>query len=90
MGNNFKCFQEDGEPITLVFDCVSLGTHEIKTYDGVRLKNVLRQLSKRINVSVSQIDQVLYLYTVLDKNRKIREFGIPSGGVLSIKFKKDY
>ena len=89
MGNNLKCFQEERETITLVFDCVSLGTHEIKTYDGVRIKNVLRTLSKRINVNVSQIDQILYSYLSLDKNRKIREYNIPSGGVISVKFKKD-
>lgn len=86
---NLHCFQEDGEPIIIVFDCVSLGTHEIKTYDGVRIKNALRLLSKRINVNVSQIDEVSYMYTVLDKNRKIREYNIPSGGVLNVKFKKD-
>ena len=90
MGNSTKCFTESGEPIILVFDCLSLGTHEIKTYDEVRIKDVLKQLSKRINMNVSQIENVYYQYTPLDKNKKIKLYGIPSGGVIDVKFKKDY
>ena len=78
---------DEGNPIVLVFDCISLGTHEIQTGDEVKLKDVLKRLSKIINTPVSKIDKVLYNYSPLDKNQKIKDLGIPSGGVLQVKFK---
>ena len=76
---------DQGNPIQLVFDCVSLGTHEINTYDGVKLKNVLKTLSKRINTPVKQIGDVSYNYSALNKNCTLSELGLKSGAVLSVK-----
>ena len=81
MGNS-----DDGEPIVLVFDCISLGTHEIQTTDGTKLKKVVKRLSKRINTPMSQIKNVQYSYNPLDQNRTIRELGLKSGSVLQVKF----
>ncbi len=80
MGNDI------GNPIMLVFDCISLGTHEIQTGDEVKLKNVLKRLSKIINTPVSKIANVLYNYSPLDKNQKIKDLGLPSGAVIQVKF----
>ena len=82
MGNT-----DSGNPIVLVFDCVSLGTHEIQTTDGLKLKDVLKRLSKRINTSVSKIGDVKYNYSPLDKNRTISELGLKSGSVMLVNFK---
>ena len=53
MGN---CGRDDGKPILLVFDCLSYGTHEITTMDGLKLKKPL--LNKfRILSSYSDSDE---------------------------------
>ena len=77
---------EEGNPIVLVFDCISLGTHEIQTGDEVKLKKVLKRLSKIINTRASKIANALYNYSPLDKNQKIKDLGLPSGAVIQIKF----
>ena len=82
MGNSNK-----ENPILLVFDCISLGTHEIQTTDQVKLKKVLERLSKRINTPLSKIGDVKYNYSPLDKNRKISELGLRSGAVIQVNFK---
>ena len=82
MGNS-----DNGNPILLVFDCISLGTHEIQTTDGVKLKNVLKRLSKRINTPISKIGDVKYNYSPLNKNEKIYELGLKSGAVIQVNFK---
>ena len=81
------CAYEEGEPIILVFDCISFGKHEIKTCDGVKLKRALDILSKRINIPSSKIKTVLYQYTELNKNTLIKYLGLSSGAVLTVKFK---
>ncbi len=82
MGNS-----DNGNPILLVFDCISLGTHEIQTTDGVKLKNVLKRLSKRVNTPISKIGDVKYNYSPLNKNAKIYELGLKSGAVIQVNFK---
>ncbi len=77
---------DEGNPIVLVFDCIALGTHEIQTGDEVKLKKVLKRLSKIINTPVTKISSALYNYSPLDKNQKIKDLGVPSGGVIQIKF----
>ena len=77
---------EEGNPIVLVFDCISLGTHEIQTGDEVKWKKVLKRLSKIINTPASKIANALYNYSPLDKNQKIKDLGLPSGAVIQIKF----
>ena len=77
---------ESGTPIMLVFDCISLGTHEIQTTDGTKLKKVVERLSKRINTPMSQIKNVQYNYSPLPLNSKISELGLKSGAVLQVKF----
>lgn len=64
MGNDI------GNPIVLVFDCISLGTHEIQTGDEVKLKNVLKRLSKIINTPVSKIANALYNIAKRSTSRK--------------------
>ena len=81
------CAYNEGAPITLVFDCISLGTHEIETKDLVRLKRVIEELSKIIKIPSSKIKNVLYQYQILDKHRTIKEMGLPSGAVLMVKLK---
>ena len=81
------CAFDEGYPITLVFDCISLGIHEIKTKDGLRLKRILENLSKIIQIPTSKIGNVLYLYEALDKNKTIKELGLASGSVLIVKLK---
>ena len=81
------CAYNEGNPITLVFDCISFGTHEIETKDLVRLKRVLKELSKIIKIPTSKIKNVLYQYQILDKRRTIKEMGLPSGAVLMVKLK---
>ena len=81
------CCVEEGEPTTLVFDCISFGKHEIEINDGLKLKNALGLLSKRINVSTSRMSEVYYDYNNLDKNKKIKELNLPPGSVLMVKFK---
>ena len=82
MGN---CGCDEGKPILLVFDCLSFGTHEITTMDGLRLKKVLGELSRRIRVPESRIGDVLYKYSPLDKSSKIKDLHIPTGSVLNVK-----
>ena len=76
---------DEGKPILLVFDCMSFGTHEIFTKDGVKLKKPLEELSRRIRLPQSRIGGVLYNYELLNKNRKIRELNLPTGAVLTVK-----
>ena len=85
MGN---CGSDEGKPILLVFDCISFGTHEIKTMDGLKLKNVVDELAKRINVPSRYIGDILYKYDTLDKYKKIRDLNIPYGAILIVKFSK--
>ena len=83
MGN---CGSDDGRPIVLVFDCISLGTHEISTMDGLKLKKAVDELARRLNVPSYYIKDVLYKYTLLDKYSKIRDLNLPDGAVLNVKF----
>ena len=76
---------DEGKPILLVFDCMSYGTHEIVTKDGVKLKQPLEELSRRIRVRQSRIGDVLYKYEPLNKHRKIRELNLPTGAVITVK-----
>ena len=79
----------EGNSILLIFDCIGKGRHEINTFDGLTLNTVLKRLSKRINTPVSEIGNILYNYDVIDKSRTIRELNLPSGAVISVKFKED-
>ena len=81
---------DHGNPIMLVFDCISLGKHEIQTYDGYKLKTVLKTLSKRINTPVSKIASVNYNYSPLNNNSTISQLGLNSGAVLQVKFKDNF
>ena len=85
MGN---CGSDDGRPIILVFDCISLGTHEISTMDGLKLKKPIEELARRLNVPTYYIKDVLYKYNTLDKSAKIKDLNLPDGAVLSVKFSK--
>ena len=76
-----------GQPIMLVFDCIAKGKHEINTTDGLTLNSVLKTLSRRINTPLYQIGDVSYNYTPLNKGATIRNLGLRSGAVLSVKFK---
>ena len=76
----------DGKPILLIFDCISFGTHEIYTMDGLKLKKAVEELSKRIRVPLSKITEVLYKYDPLNISKKIKDLNLPSGAVLSVKF----
>ena len=82
-----SCSSDEGKPILLVFDCISLGKHEISTMDGLKLKKVLEELSRRIRVPQSYIDEVLYKYEPLNKHQKIRDLDLQNGSVLLVKFK---
>ena len=82
MGN---CGRDDGKPILLVFDCLSYGTHEITTMDGLKLKKPLEELSRRIGIPENKIGDVKYKYATLDKLSKIRKLNLPTGAVLSVK-----
>ena len=83
------CNFEEGDPITLVFDCISLGKHEINTMDGVKLKDPLKVLCKRINTPYSKIGDVSYNYTPLNKDEIIKNLGLKHGNVLAVKFKEE-
>ena len=76
------CAFDEGNPITLVFDCVSLGTHKIETKDGLSLRRIIGTLSKIIKIPSSKIGDILYYYDILDKKRTIRELGLSSGAIL--------
>ena len=83
------CAFDEGNPIVLVFDCISFGKHEIKTKDGLRLQSAIDVLARRIQIPSSKIDNVFYSYEILDKRRIIRDFNLPSGAVLTIKLKSN-
>ena len=83
MGN---CGSDEGNPTILTFDCISLGKHEINTMDGLKLKNALDELSRRLNIPAYKIGDVVYKYTVLDKYKKIRDLNLPPDAVLIVKF----
>ncbi len=85
MGN---CGSDEGKPILLVFDFISFGTYEIKTMDGLKLKNVVDELAKRMNIKTSYIGDIVYKYDTLDKYKKIRDLNIPYGAKLVVKFSK--
>ena len=73
----------EGKPIVLVFDCISYGKHEINCMDGLTLKKVLGELSRRIRLPQSKIVDVQYRYESLNKAKKIRELNLPLGGSIS-------
>ena len=75
----------EGDPIFLTFDCISYGTHGIYTKDGIQLKKVLEDLSKRIRVPRRKIFNVLYNYESLNTNSKIKDLNLPQGAVLLVK-----
>ena len=81
------CAFDEGNPITLVFDCISLGKQEIVTKDGLRLNRVLETLSKIIRIPTSKIGNILYYYEVLDKKKTIKQLELKSGDVLFVKLK---
>ena len=83
MGN---CGKDEGKPILLVFDCISFGKHEITTMDGLKLKRVLEELSRRIGIPQSKIKEILYKYEPLDKHKTIKDLNLPPGAVLTVKF----
>ena len=82
MGN---CGDNEGKPIVLVFDCISYGKHEINCMDGLTLKKVLGELSRRIRLPQSKIVDVQYRYESLNKAKKIRELNLPNWAVLLVK-----
>ena len=76
---------EEGKPTLLMFDCVSYGTHKIKTMNNSKLIKSIEELSRRINVPTNNIGEVLYQYKNLDKQKTIKELNIPYGAVLIAK-----
>ncbi len=80
---------DEGQPIKLVFDCISYGKNEINTGDELKLKSALNKLSKIINVPTSDMIQVLYNYELLDINRTVKELGLPNGAVITVKFRTE-
>ena len=80
---------DEGQPIKLVFDCISYGKNEINTGDELKLKSALNKLSKIINVPTSDMIQVLYNYELLDINRTVKELGLPNGAVITVKFRNE-
>ena len=75
----------EGDPIYLTFDCRSYGTHGINTKDGIQLRKVIEELSKRIRVPRRKISSVLYNYEALNTDRKIKDLKLPPGAVLLVK-----
>ena len=54
--------------------------------DGLKLKRVLEELSRRIRVPTSRIGDVLYKYEPLNKSSKIKDLNLPNRAVLLVKF----
>ena len=82
MGN---CGGDEGRPIFLIFNCNPYGTHEISTMDGLKLKQVLEELCRRIRKSTSNIKDVVYKDKSLNKYTKIRDLNLPNEAVLTVK-----
>ena len=82
------CDTDKGVQIVLNFNCITLGNHEIITTDGTKLKDSINQLAVKLNVRPYYIGKVYYNGKVLDKNKKIRELGLPNGAIISVTFSK--
>ena len=54
--------------------------------DGLTLKKVLRELSRRIRLTQSKIVDVQCRYESLKKDKKIRELNLHNWAVLLVKF----
>ena len=79
----------DPDNSTLVFDCVSYGMHKMTTKKGLKLQHCLKVLSKKIKVPLYKISKASYFFEDLDKHRTIKELNLPSGAVISVKFKSN-
>ena len=88
MGNCESCAGEDGNPVVLTFDCISLGTHEIKVLDSYKLKGAADELARRLGIPSNRIADIYYNQNKLDKYSRIRDLNIPPGAPLIVKFGK--
>ena len=86
MGNCDSCAGEEGNPILLTFDCISLGTHEINVMDNLKLKNATDELARRLGISSNKIGDIYYNQNRLDKYTRIKDLNLPPGATLIVKF----
>ena len=74
----------------IIYDCIGKGQECYIVSENEKLSKSLEKYMEKNEIVMKEINELSYNYQPIDKNKAIKELGIPDGGVIAIKLKSKF